>query len=80
MRRNQRSILLDMLNFFRRKKAQENIISQQDDAGCVACGSENVTVEGDQRTCLDCEYVGRADGGGVLDSSIPQSIHTDLLD
>jgi hypothetical protein len=39
---------------------------QEAAAGCLACGSMQLSTEEELRTCLECGYTGCADGGGVL--------------
>ena len=41
-------------------------LKRSETGGCVACGSKQVVIEGDERRCTECGYAGRADGGGAL--------------
>ncbi len=48
--------------------------------GCVACGSDQVSVAGDTQTCSTCGYQGRADRGGTLSEREIWSVFVTELD
>lgn len=43
--------------------------------GCVACGSQRVVVNQTERSCLECGFTGRADGGGKLSAEEIQAMY-----
>jgi hypothetical protein len=61
--------------FVMRVLAKRRLANLERTGGCVSCGSHNLVVQDHVRTCMDCGYQGRADGGGKLDPSAIDSIY-----
>lgn len=55
-----------VLALWRRWAMQRRLQAQELSNGCVACGSPDVTVTANTRTCTQCGYQGRRDGGGSV--------------
>ena len=49
-----------------RWQAQRRAEQAERVGGCLACGSQRVVVNQTERSCLECGFTGRADGGGQL--------------
>jgi hypothetical protein len=63
------------LALWRRWAMERRLREQELSNGCVACGSSQVTVTADTRTCGACGYEGRRDGGGGVDPSELAGLH-----
>ncbi len=70
--------LWKFIHLLRGKAALSKSRSEDMQKNCIACDSNNVKDSEKTRTCLDCGYEGRSDGGGKLSSRQVMSIYTDV--